>query len=110
MCDEDRNEYEQLESAALSFYKAFKDQHAHEVQRHYLAKLKPLRAACAGGQAPLEISPDQNDDEDIPTGKVGKTHVLSEHAFTSKSKRLIEELKRIQTKDPSGMFSCLSGG
>ena len=71
--------------------------------------LKPIQIACAGGRipiddgAPTEEDEDDEEEEEEPSGKKKKKkeQQYSDFAFTSKLKRLVEELKEARDKDPT---------
>lgn len=115
--DEERSEYEEMETKACRFYADFKKTRGHEITKHYLRllqKLTPMRIACSGGHVPLEDEaavdlatgedPLDTTDENLD-GKTKKSrkHVkFSDFAFSSKFHALLRELKRIRETDPSG--------
>jgi SNF2 family DNA or RNA helicase len=114
---EDKKEYKKLEETAQAFYKGF---NKSMVSRSYLAltsRLLPLRVACAGGKTPLQEqmrtpyldaednNTDDEEDEGIEPKKVVR---LSEYAFTSKMKRLIQEMVAIRAEDSKSKILIFS--
>lgn len=66
--DEDRAEYDALETKACAFYQSMKDKNVGaQLSRHFLKlthMLKPIRIACAGGRIPLDGEPKSAKGED----------------------------------------------
>jgi len=91
--ENERKEYEQIESDALSFYITYKG----KVRGNYLklySALMPLQIACSGGVA-----------EDTDDEKKKKKKFTTNFPFKSKFLRLLKELEKIRTEEPGS--KCL---
>jgi SNF2 family DNA or RNA helicase len=114
---EERVEYTAIETEAKDFYNRFKVHARKELSKYYLqlsSALKAQRVAMSGGHAPLteyddliknkNNKGDESDSEDEDDNKKKKNKkapvAFSEFAYTSKLKKLIEELKRIRDEEP----------
>lgn len=100
-----------METAARAFYLNFKELHGHKLSKHTLVlrqKLTPLRVACAGGQVPIDDDSrekeDHDEDEEEHEGhkKKKSPQKMSDFTYTSKLRKLVEELKRAREEDESG--------
>lgn len=106
--EEEKKEYQALETAAQDYYEEFKLTKGHELSKHYLAlsqKLTPMRIACAGGKIPLnnteEAGEDEGVEEKLPK-KAKKEKKFSDFAFRGKLDSLVAELELIRTNSPNG--------
>lgn len=105
---EERKQYDALEKAAKDFYVRFKAAHYHKLSSHYLLlsqKLTPQRAACSGGNPPLNPEEggkgdDFDEEEDVKVQRKSEVK-YSNFCFTAKLKVLIVELKKARKNDPS---------
>ena len=96
----DAEEYAKMEAVARQAYTEFKAT-THKIGTGFLKvshMLLPLRIACAGGKIPLSDEDDSNDGLEDKERK-RKVVRLSEFAFTSKMRMLMEELKRARDED-----------
>jgi len=104
----ERRQYEKLEADAQTYYKNIKGGGV-DIGKQYL-KLKsaliPLRVACSGGFMDKKL--DKSDNPELkskdPTLKVKvkvKDESIADIAFKSKFHKLLQELKRIRTDEPT---------
>jgi hypothetical protein len=76
--EEEKENYDVLDKAALDFYTGFKEGKGHELSKHYLLlsqKLVPLRIAASGGRIPLddaeEKAPETVDEDEEKAEETG---------------------------------------
>jgi hypothetical protein len=103
----DKAEYLKLETQARASYSSIDRGMVSRSWMKLTASLLPMRIACSGGRLPLETKKkeiEQEGDEVV----VEKSHSEAEpsrHAFSSKLKRLIEELEIVRDTEPKCKFT-----
>ena len=113
----EKKEFAKIEKEAQDWYLKFRSANLSKMSKHFLkisSRLTSLRVACSGGNYPLYLE-DQNQEDDKDTAIMGvntdgdenmekkktkKNTVYSKFVFKSKFKTLLAELESIKTKEP----------
>lgn len=114
LSEADQKEYAEMEQQTRSEYLKIKAR-TSRIGREALKLnrlLIPLRVACAGGNPPLvnnehekqstSLKSDDDDRNNSAAAQKNRTVQYSDYAFTSKLKLLVQELKNVREKDPTG--------